>query len=1598
MKKFIIFAISILSACHALAAEKQNFFITTGPEVADERFQRFVFYFSVDSGTATKLFVRIFDADFGGELDLDYRNSKTRYLIYGGQNIKQTLRKIEDPLPEQPPLAALELGADSFYDKHWRSIAALNPADGRLADGRLLFQLVADGISGPGSNKFQLFISAEEKSNTAVPGLRLYAPAVNVQVPDAPSLATEIRFTVPAASHSLKITNFDADAANFGGQIDFSSPARPKVPLRSSEDKRTDFAAINLLDEEKGGNAAVLLSSAKVNYVQFWIEDDQGREIPLELPPFLAPANHVPEPKVTVTPLSACNAVVLDASGTVDQDDDQLTFEWRFADGSTAAGSRITHDFKEPGKYTVKLTVRDDSGFVANQASVDVPLTINAPPKAQIAASASAAPGEKVRFDGSASADADGRLIRYRWIFDKDREDNGPAIERSFAGPGLHQVRLIVQDDGPGLCTTDQAKHSILINTAPLAKFTCKQVAAPSEEVLLDAGQSLDSDGTIKVYTWDFGDTSKPGSGETVKHAWQQPGRYTVRLQVEDDSGLSNGSSEALGSIRINAAPEPVITASALVAAAGVPVSFSADKSRDADDGISAYSWDFGDGTTAAGGQVSHAYSRPGLYTVRLTAADDSGVGNASQFSEQTVRINAPPVPVITMPEMVNTSQVAFDASKSSDTDDKIVSYRWDFGDGGKAEGVSVNHVYPLPGTYTVQLQVTDASGTASAMQSVQQAIRVNALPVADAGPNQLIAPGGTVQFDGSRSVDADGTISSFVWQVQGQQYSGEKFAHRFEQSGAYQISLTVTDNDGAMHSDALTVTVNSQPIARMQVLPRVEPSKEVLFDASGSADADGGITAYTWDFGDGGKAEGRQVKHVYAEPGRYQAVLTVQDESGAANDTATARQTVAVNFSPKADAGKDVHTCWQFVSFDGSASNDPDQDPLAYHWDFGDQRSGQGVTVGHQFAAPGLYPVSLRVDDGTGLGNSSDEKKITVRINHPPKAVIRTDDELFCVGEHVLFDGSLSRDPEGGPLRYLWDLGDGQQIEGANPIRVYDKAGDYPIKLTVLDDSGLECNAGQARKNIQLIDAPVARAGEDIEVCSNAPVAFDGTASTGGERSIVSYAWNFGDSSSDVGAKTNHIYKEPGLYSAKLTVTIPELSRCDNRAEDERKVRVLAAPRADFKASDGCVGEMLTFDAAESATANGDAVQYNWNFGDGAAGGDGISTVHSYARAGRYSVHLKASDPKNIVCSSSESSREIKINQPPVPRIRWSAAGRKMNIESPQTVLPNTLLHFSAAESMDNDGIISKASWDFGDGEKAQGWFAEHSFKEPGQYAVRLTVEDDAKVSCSKAQAELSVYVAGQPALRIDGPTQVCVNQEVRYAMTGDAEQARWDFGAGLKAEGKEVSVRFAQAGTREIHTLVDGQPGPSLTVHVLGLPELALPEQLTVLAGEELQINPLVAHAADIKLLFNWDSGDGKTMEIKEFRHSYSKPGKYQVRLRLSGGSGAPACLAAEKEIAVTVLPLPEVRILHEPEQIFSGGARDEALFYTDLPAAQSRWVCHWDFGDGGKAEGAAVSHAFQKPGSYTVTLTLLDGSGVARQSYRFSRKITVQAHKQK
>src|SRR6266508_2208520 len=105
-------------------------------------------------------------------------------------------------------------------------------------------------------------------------------------------------------------------------------------------------------------------------------------------------------------------------------------------------------------------------------------------------------------------------------------------------------------------------------------------------------------------------------------------------------------------------------------------------------------------------------------------------------------------------------------------------------------------------------------------------------------------------------------------------------------------------------------------------------------------------------------------------------------------------------------------------VQFDGSASSDPDGDPLTYEWDFENDGTPDSTAVAptHQYTVSGVYTSKLTVRDGKGGENST-----TIRIdagNTPPVPTIDTptDGTLFAVGDHFVLHGSAT-DPEEGTL-----------------------------------------------------------------------------------------------------------------------------------------------------------------------------------------------------------------------------------------------------------------------------------------------------------------------------------------------------------------------------------------------------------------------------------------------------------------------------------------------------------------------------------------------------------------------------------------------------
>lgn len=161
-----------------------------------------------------------------------------------------------------------------------------------------------------------------------------------------------------------------------------------------------------------------------------------------------------------------------------------------------------------------------------------------------------------------------------------------------------------------------------------------------------------------------------------------------------------------------------------------------------------------------------------------------------------------------------------------------------------------------------------------------------------------------------------------------------------------------------------------------------------------------------------------------------------------------------AVNRTPTAVAGGPYVAAFNSaVNFDGSGSFDPDGDALTYSWDFGDGNTGTTATPSHTYTSRGIYTVTLIVNDGTSDSVVSE----TIATVYTPGQPVPYADGPYegSVGNQIVFTARGSFDPNGDPMTYTWDFGDGSPLAtGIAPTHTYGMAGNYIVTLTVNDGS----------------------------------------------------------------------------------------------------------------------------------------------------------------------------------------------------------------------------------------------------------------------------------------------------------------------------------------------------------------------------------------------------------------------------------------------------------------------------------------------------------------------------------------------------------------
>jgi PKD repeat protein len=332
-------------------------------------------------------------------------------------------------------------------------------------------------------------------------------------------------------------------------------------------------------------------------------------------------------------------------------------------------------------------------------------------------------------------------------------------------------------------------------------------------------------------------------------------------------------------------------------------------------------------------------------------------------------------------------------------------TYSWSGPGGWSATGSTVtrpNCTMAMAGTYTCTISLNGQTS------STDTQVEVYANPTANFNFT-TVCQGSPTQFNSTSTTNPSGqTITNYQWDFgDGLTGSGQSVNHTYAQPGTYQVTLVVHTGDHTCSDDITkAVTVYAMPTANFDA-PTVCEGSPTQFTSSTT-----GATAYNWNFGDGQTGTGQTVNHTYAQPGTYNATLTVETGNGTCSDDIT--KTVTVNAMPAANFTATSVCFGDDTQFTNSSHNSIGS-AMNYLWNFGDGATSTDAHPVHHYEAPGNYNVRLTAS----CGDCSHFIEHNVQVHAVPVASASAAAQSVTYGDHTTLSGSSG---VSGNFNYHWE------------------------------------------------------------------------------------------------------------------------------------------------------------------------------------------------------------------------------------------------------------------------------------------------------------------------------------------------------------------------------------------------------------------------------------------------------------------------------------------------------------------------------------------------------------------------------------------------
>ncbi len=464
-----------------------------------------------------------------------------------------------------------------------------------------------------------------------------------------------------------------------------------------------------------------------------------------------------------------------------------------------------------------------------------------------------------------------GPNVAYSWSSGNGDVSHLATPTFSYLEGGTYTVSVTVTSSG----ATASASHEIVIFQSPEARFneTPLTGCTPFDVSLRDLSTQGDAPITSWLWYWGDGTTS---TEQNASHTYLNSGLLTVSLRVTD----ANGCIGEHFSQMVNVSSAPTVSVTPEVDQWCEPPLQVPFQSRvtTAPNVSSAYTltWNFGDGQTGIGDNLTHTYNSHGHFDVSVTATDSYGCSTTQVYPDM-ISIDAL-VPRFDAPSVVcRKVSTAFRSLMSSRT-----NCQWNFGDGTPVSTDRIAyHTYMNEGTYTGTFTV-DPGGPCERSETFTVTVQyVEASFVVD-GTFSCDYPY-IVQFTNT-SVGDDVSYRYDVGLGDNYLRSEENPEVTYNQNGIYETSFTAYTSAGCYDTfDGPTIVVNHPEGFLMSnscgncVPATISFDHDVLYTPNSE------IVDFFWDFGDGTTlhTSSPPVNHTYTEQGVYFPTLTITDRNG---------------------------------------------------------------------------------------------------------------------------------------------------------------------------------------------------------------------------------------------------------------------------------------------------------------------------------------------------------------------------------------------------------------------------------------------------------------------------------------------------------------------------------------------------------------------------------------------------------------------------------------------------------------------------------------------------------------------------------------------